>query len=73
MPFNAGYGMLIHTKSRRTEKIESIFGNLYDESSHLTDEEWEKLHLLLAKYKKEERLKEINVQDEQNDGEITEK
>lgn len=55
------------------EKIESIFGNLYDESSHLTDEEWEKLHLLLAKYKKEERLKEINVQDEQNDGEITEK
>lgn len=55
------------------EKIESIFGNLYDESTHLTDEEWEKLQLLLAKYRKEERLKEINVQDEQNDGEITEK
>lgn len=54
------------------EKIENIFGNLYDESSHLTDREWEKLHLLLAKYKKEERLREINVQDEQNDGEITE-
>ena len=54
------------------EKIESIFGNLYDENSHLTDDEWEILHLLLAKYKKEERLREIDVQDEQNDGEITE-
>lgn len=54
------------------EKIESIFGNLYDESSQLTDEECEILHLLLAKYKKEETLREINVQDEQNDGEITE-
>jgi len=52
------------------ERIESIFGNLYDESAHLTDEEWEKLHLLLAKYKKEERLEEINAKDEQNDGEI---
>lgn len=52
------------------ERIESIFGNLYDESAHLTDEEWEKLHLLLAKYKKEERLEEINAEDEQNDGEI---
>lgn len=54
------------------EKIESIFENLYDENSHLTDDEWEILHLLLAKYKKEERLREIDVQDEQNDGEITE-
>ncbi len=49
------------------EKVESIFGNLYDENAHLTEEEWEKLHLLLAKYKKEERLEEIN-EDENNDG-----
>ena len=52
------------------EKIENIFGNLYDESAHLSDEEWEKLHLLLAMYKKEERLEVINAQDDQNDGEI---
>lgn len=50
------------------EKIQSVFEGLYDENAHLTEEEWEKLHLLLAKYKKEERLEEMN--EDEIDGRI---
>ena len=46
-----------------TEKLKS--------SEKLTDEEWDKLHLLLAKYKKQEVLKSIkDDNDDINDGEI---
>ena len=53
------------------EKIQSYYSELLEENEQLTEEEWAKLHLLLAKYKKQEVLKAIeNDNDEKNDGEI---
>ena len=55
------------------ERIQSYYTELLEESEKLTDEEWEKLHLLLAKYKKQEVLKFIkDDNDDINDGEIEE-
>lgn len=53
------------------ERIQSYYSELLEENEKLTEEEWEKLHLLLAKYEKQEVLKEIeNDNNEINDGEI---
>ena len=53
------------------ERIQSYYSELLEESEKLTDEEWDKLRLLLAKYKKQEVLKAIESDnDEKNDGEI---
>ena len=53
------------------EKIQSYYSELLEESEQLTDEEWDKLHLLLAKYKKQEVLRSIkDDNDDINDGEI---
>ena len=53
------------------ERLQSYFGELLEQRENLTDEEWEKLHLLLAKYEKQEVLKEIeNDNNEINNGEI---
>lgn len=53
------------------ERIQSYYSELLDEREQLTDEEWDKLRLLLTKYKKQEVLKAIESDnDEKNDGEI---
>lgn len=53
------------------ERLQSYFGELLEQRENLTDEEWDKLHLLLAKYEKQEVLKDIeNDNNEINDGEI---
>lgn len=55
------------------ERIQSYYIELLEENEKLTDEEWDKLHLLLAKYKKQEVLKSIkDDNDDINDGEIEE-
>ena len=55
------------------ERIQSYYSELLEENEKLTDEEWDKLHLLLAKYKKQEVLKSIrDDNDDINDGEIEE-
>lgn len=51
------------------ERIQSYYSELLEEREQLTDEEWDKLRLLLAKYKKQEVLKAIE-NDDKNDGEI---
>ena len=53
------------------ERLQSYLRELLEQNETLTDEEWDKLHLLLAQYKKEEVLKAINNDnDEDNNGEI---
>ena len=53
------------------ERIQSYFGEMLEQREKLTDEEWDKLHLLLAKYEKQEVLKAIeDDNDDINDGEI---
>ena len=57
------------------EKLESYFQRLIDQDNHLSDEDWEKLTLLLKKYKivkKENVLVKNNVDDNSNDGLIEE-
>lgn len=54
------------------EKLESYFQRLIDQDNHLNDDEWEKLRLLLEKYKKKEVLQEINADEKDNDGSIEE-
>lgn len=53
------------------DRLQFYFRDLLDQREKLEDEEWDKLHLLLAKYKKEEVLKEIeDDNNDSNDGEI---
>ena len=53
------------------ERLEEYFRDLLEQREMLTEEEWEKLHLLLTKYEKQEVLKAIKADDdEKNDGEI---
>ena len=58
------------------DKLESYFQRMIDQDNHLEDEEWEKLRLLLKryKYKKKVDLVEINTEenDNDNDGSIEE-
>ena len=54
------------------EKLEGIIQGVIDQDDQLSEEEWDKIHLLLKKYKKEEVLKEINADVEENDGSIEE-
>ena len=55
------------------ERIQSYYSELLEESEKLTDEEWDKLHLLLAQYKKQEVLRSIRDDNNDiNDGEIEE-
>lgn len=62
---------ILQKNQRVKEKIQSYYIELLDQSAQLADEEWDKLHLLLAKYKKLEVLKAIeNDNDENNDGVI---
>ncbi|MBP3716584.1 MAG: hypothetical protein J6I79_03680 [Paludibacteraceae bacterium] len=54
------------------EKLESYFQRLIDQDNHLNDDEWDKLRLLLEKYKKKEVLQEIKADEKDNDGSIEE-
>lgn len=54
------------------EKLESYFQRLIDQDNHLNDDEWDKLRLLLEKYKKKEVLQEIKTDEKDNDGSIEE-
>ena len=54
------------------EKLESYFQRLIDQDTHLNDDEWDKLRLLLEKYKKKEVLQEIKADEKDNDGSIEE-
>lgn len=54
------------------EKLEAYFQNIIDQENHLNEEEWNKIHLLLNQYKKEEFLKKINADEKNNDGSIEE-
>lgn len=52
--------------------LEATIQNSIDQMEHLSDEELDKLHLFLKKYEREETLKEIETEDQQeNDGVIT--
>lgn len=53
------------------EKIESFVRELLEQRETLDEEEWDKLHLLLKMYKREENLRAIKDDDSEiNDGEI---
>ena len=53
------------------EKIESFVRELLEQREMLDEEEWDKLHLLLKKYRIEENLRSIEDDDSEiNDGEI---
>ena len=53
------------------ERLQLYYNELLEQSENLTDDEWDKLHMLLAKYEKQEVLKAIeNDNSEINDGEI---
>lgn len=54
------------------EKLQSYFQQLIDQDNYLNDDEWDKLRLLLEKYKKKEILQEINADEKDNDGSIEE-
>lgn len=54
------------------EKLEAYIQNVIEEGNHLSEDEWDKIHLLLGKYKKEEVLREISADEEDNDGSIEE-
>ena len=52
------------------ERLLSYIDELLEQRETLSDEEWDKLHMLLAKYEKCEELRAIKNDDEINDGEI---
>lgn len=54
------------------EKLEAYIQNVIEEGNHLSEDEWDKIHLLLGKYKKEEVLMEISEDEKDNDGSIEE-
>ena len=54
------------------DKIEAFIQEVVDQEDHLTDEEWDKIHLLLEKYKKKEVLIDIEEDEKDNNGEIEE-
>ena len=54
------------------EKLEAYIQNVIEEGNHLSEDEWDKIHLLLGKYKKEEVLRKISADEEDNDGSIEE-
>ena len=55
------------------ERLQSYFDKQLEQRETLTDEEWDKLHMLLTKYEKHEELRAINNDnDEKNNGEIEE-
>ncbi len=53
------------------ERLQSYIDKQLEQRETLSDEEWDKLHMLLAKYEKYEELRAINNDnDEKNNGEI---
>lgn len=54
------------------EKLEAYIQGVVDQENHLNEDEWNKIHLLLDKYKKKEFLMEIKTDEEDNDGSIEE-
>lgn len=53
------------------ERLQSYFDKQLEQRETLSDEEWDKLHMLLTKYEKYEELRAIkNDNNEINDGEI---
>lgn len=54
------------------DKIEAYIQEVVDQENHLTDDEWDKIHLLLDKYKKKEVLIDIEEDEKDNNGEIEE-
>lgn len=54
------------------EKLEAYIQGVVDQDNHLSEDEWNKIHLLLDKYKKKEFLMEIKADEEDNDGLIEE-
>lgn len=67
---------LIKNNQTIKEKLESYFQRLIDQGNHLEEQEWEKLRLLLKKYKykKNDELVEVKTEcnDNDNDGSIEE-
>ena len=54
------------------EKLEAYIQGVVDQENHLSEDEWNKIHLLLDKYKKKEFLMEIKADEKDNDGSIEE-
>lgn len=54
------------------EKLEAYIQGVVDQENHLSEDEWNKIHLLLDKYKKAEFLMEIKEDEKDNDGSIEE-
>lgn len=53
------------------DKLQSFLREMLEQQETLSEEEWDKLHLLLKKYEMQVDLKEISEEnDEKNDGEI---
>jgi len=53
------------------ERLQSYIDKQLEQRETLSDEEWDKLHMLLTKYEKYEELRAIkNDNDEKNNGEI---
>lgn len=54
------------------EKLEAYIQGIVDQENHLSEDEWNKIHLLLDRYKKKEFLMEIKADEKDNDGSIEE-
>ena len=53
------------------EKLEAYIQGVIDQENHLSEDEWNKIHLLLNRYKKKEVLMEIKADEKDNDGSIS--
>lgn len=54
------------------EKMEAMVRDIMEQGEQLDDEEWDKLHLLLKQYKRNETLEAINADEKDNNGKIVE-
>lgn len=54
------------------EKLEAYIQRVIDSDNHLSDDEWDKMHLVLERYKKKEVLIELKTDEEDYDGSIEE-
>ena len=54
------------------EKMEAMVRDIMEQGEQLDDEEWDKLHLLLKQYKRNETLEAINADEKDNNGKIEE-
>lgn len=54
------------------QKMEAMVRDIMEQGEQLDDEEWDKLHLLLKQYKRNETLEAINADEKDNNGKIEE-